>query len=126
MGRKILVAEDEPISRAVTLKCLEGAGYSLLVATDGVQALEVAESGKPDLIILDLLLPRRDGYAVLLDLRSRSSTRDTPVIILSGEGGETHAAVAKTLGAQAFLEKPSRGEAFLARVEQVLREGVGR
>jgi CheY-like chemotaxis protein len=126
MGHKILVADDEPTARAVTLKILEVAGYSTLTATDGIQAVETAESGAADLIVLDLLLPRRDGYAALLDLRSRASTRDTPVIILSGEESDAHSAVARTLGAQGYISKPIRREAFLALIEQALRKGGAR
>lgn len=124
MGKRILVAEDEPTSRAVTLRCLEAAGYTTLSAEDGLRALAAAETESPDLILLDLLLPRRDGYAVLLDLRSRERTRAVPVIVLSGEEGDDHATVAKALGAQGFISKPYRDAALLSRVEQALREGV--
>lgn len=126
MGHKILVADDEPTARGVTLKILEAAGYSTMAAIDGIQAVETAESGAPDLVVLDLLLPRRDGYAALLDLRSRVATRDTPVIILSGEESDSHSTVAKTLGAQGYISKPIRREAFLALVEQALRKGGAR
>lgn len=124
MGKKILVADDEPTARAVSQKILEAAGYSILTASDGIQAVESAERERPDLIVLDLLLPRRDGYAALLDLRSREATKSTPVVILSGEDGESHAKVAKTLGAQGFISKPIHRDSFLARVEQALREGT--
>ena len=125
MSKKILVADDEPTTRAVVVQCLQNAGYSTTVVTDGLQAVEAAESGKPDLILLDLLLPRRDGYAVLLDLRSRPSTRHTPVVILSGEDGASQAAVARTLGAQGYIGKPFRQDDLLGRVSEALCAGGG-
>jgi len=125
MSKRILVADDEPTTRAVVVQCLQNAGYSTTIATDGVRAVEAAEAEKPDLILLDLLLPRRDGYAVLLDLRSRASTRHTPVVIVSGEDGASQASVARTLGAQGFVGKPFRPDDLLGRVAEALRAGGG-
>lgn len=123
MGKRILVADDEPTARSVVVRCLENAGYSTTTAADGMQAVEAAESQHPDLILLDLLLPRRDGYAVLLELRSRPSTRNTPVVIVSGEDGASQAAVARTLGAQGYVGKPVRPDDLLGRVAEALRAG---
>lgn len=125
MSKRILVADDEPTTRAVVVQCLQNAGYSTTIAADGVRAVEAAEAEKPDLILLDLLLPRRDGYAVLLDLRSRPSTRHTPVVIVSGEDGASQASVARTLGAQGYVGKPFRPDDLLGRVAEALRGGGG-
>ena len=123
MSKRILVADDEPTGRTVVVQCLKDAGYLTMIAADGMQAVEAAEAEKPDLILLDLLLPRRDGYAVLLELRSRPSTRHTPVVIVSGEDGTSQAAVARTLGAQGFIGKPFRPADLLGRVAEALRAG---
>ena len=125
MSKRILVADDEPTARTVVVQCLKNAGYSTTIAADGVQAVEAAENEKPDLILLDLLLPRRDGYAVLLDLRSRPSTRHTPIVIVSGEDGRSQASVARTLGAQGYIGKPFRPDDLLGQVADALRGGGG-
>ena len=124
MSKKVLVADDEPVARSLAVQCLEKAGYATAVAADGLQAVEAAEAARPDLILLDLLLPRRDGYAVLLELRSRESTRNTPVVIVSGEDDASQAAVARTLGAQGYVGKPFRPEVLLGRVAEALGGGA--
>jgi CheY-like chemotaxis protein len=125
MSKKVLVADDEATARGLAVKCLQSAGFSTVTAADGAQAVDVAEAQRPDLILLDLLLPRRDGYAVLLELRSRPSTRGTPVLIVSAEDDPAQMELARTLGAQGFLSKPLKSDVLLGRVEEALREGSG-
>ncbi len=106
MPKKILVAEDDPAIRRLVVECLGRRGHEMIEAADGVQACAAAEASKPDLILLDLLLPRRDGYTVLLFLRSRPETRDVRVLLLSGEPPEEQGDVARALGADGYLPKP--------------------
>ena len=125
MGKKALVADDDPATRGVAVACLKNAGFTALEAADGVRAIEMAEADPPDVILLDLLMPRRDGYAALLALRSRPSTRHTPVIILSGEDDASQAGVAKILGAQGFFSKPLRPDALIGLVHKLFPDGGG-
>lgn len=125
MSKKVLVADDEATARTLAVKCLQTAGYATVIAADGAQAVDVAEAQRPDLILLDLLLPRRDGYAVLLELRSRPSTCGTPVLIVSAEDDPGQMELAQTLGAQGFLSKPLKPDVLLGRVEEAMRAGRG-
>ena len=120
LGKKVLSADDDPVTRSLLGQCLKSDGFAVLAAADGIEACSVAQAEKPDLALLDLLLPRRDGYSVLLHLRSREMTRETPIIILSAETAEEHAGIARTLGAQGFMTKPFEPSALLATVRQVL------
>ncbi len=122
-GKKILVAEDDPSVRKMTADFLAKRGYAVTTAEDGVAACEAAATQKPDVVVLDLLLPRRDGYAVLLHLRSQPATKSIPVVILSGESAEEHEQVALALGANGYIPKPFASEKLLAMIESVLKEG---
>ncbi len=113
---RILVADDDRAVCELVQRWLVHEGHEVTVAFDGLEACEVAESLAPDLLVLDLLLPRRDGYAVMLHLRGRQATANTPIIMLSGEPRSEHARTAFTLGARAFFEKPLARDAFLAEV----------
>ena len=118
--RKILVADDDPTTRSLLGQCFRQDGWKVFVAADGVEACSVAIAEKPDIALVDLLLPRRDGYSVLLHLRSRETTRETPVLILSGESSDKHDGIARALGAQGFVTKPVSHPSLLASVKDIL------
>lgn len=79
----------------------------------------MAGTERLEAVLVDLLLPRRDGYSVLLYLRSREPTRETPVLILSGESSEEHAGIARTLGAQAYFPKPFDHKTVVSAVKDL-------
>jgi CheY-like chemotaxis protein len=120
-GASILVADDDPGIRKLVSDCLRGRGFAVREAQDGVVACELAEAAPPDLVLLDILLPRRDGYSVLLHFRSLEATRAVPVVLMSGESEEQQAAIARTLGAQAFLAKPFMISQLISAVESALK-----
>ena len=122
-GHSILVADDDPAVRKLICDLLKARGYSVAEAPDGVAACEAAESAPPALVLLDVLLPKRDGYAVLLHLRSRESTRDVPVVLMSGESDNEQAAIAQTLGAHSFLGKPFTLANLHAAVQSAIQSG---
>jgi CheY-like chemotaxis protein len=115
-ARSVLVADDDAAFRELISVWLEGAGgWRVVIAADGEEACAVVDAGGLDLVLLDLLLPRRDGYAVLLHLRSNPATRGVPVLIVSGEPAAEHATVSAAFGARGFLPKPfSRAELLAA------------
>ena len=117
---KVLIADDDPVTRSLLGQCLKAEGYAVVTAADGVQACSVVQTEKPDFALIDLLLPRRDGYSVLLSLRSREASKDLPVILLSAESGEEHPAIARTLGAQGYVTKPFEPSALMSAVKEVL------
>ncbi len=117
---KVLLVDDEDQLRRVMRDLLEGEGYGIAEAKDGPQALDQVDQYNPDIIVLDLNLPTLDGYGVLTELRSRPSTRDIPVIVLTAKGEEDNEVRVFELGADDFLTKPFRARALSARLEAIL------
>jgi DNA-binding response OmpR family regulator len=116
--RRILVVDDEPMVREVLVTYLEREGYAVDQATDGKTALELAVSAKPDLIVLDVMLPEVDGFAVLTRLRQTSSV---PVILVTARTAEPDRIVGLELGADDYVVKPFSPREVVARVRSVLR-----
>ncbi|HET8623980.1 MAG TPA: ATPase, T2SS/T4P/T4SS family, partial [Gemmatimonadales bacterium] len=119
-GIVVLLVDDEDDLRRVMRDLLEREGYTVQEARDGVQALDQVDRHAPDIIVLDLNLPGMDGYGVLSQLRSRSATRNIPVIVLTAKGDEENEVRVFELGADDFLSKPFRARALPARLEAVL------
>jgi type II secretory ATPase GspE/PulE/Tfp pilus assembly ATPase PilB-like protein/CheY-like chemotaxis protein len=116
----VLLVDDEDQLRRVMRDLLERDGYAVAEARDGVQALDEVDRHAPDVIVLDLNLPGLDGYSVLSQLRSRQSTREIPVIVLTAKGDEDNEVRVFELGADDFLTKPFRARALSARLEALL------
>lgn len=102
---RILVAEDTELLRRIYHDRLTQDGHTVLTAADGIEALELARSQTPDLIMLDLVMPRMDGLQALQTLKSDAATRDIPVIVLSNLGQETDIQRGLQLGAVDYLIK---------------------
>ena len=121
-GRRVLVVEDDP-SIAIGLRInLESEGYDVHVADDGERGLELARSIEPDLIVLDVMLPKRNGLEVLHDLRAEGRT--VPIIILSAKSAEMDKVAGLELGAEDYVAKPFSLAELLARVRGALRRGA--
>lgn len=119
--KRILVVDDEvPIQRFLK-PALSAAGYDVLIAETGREALRMAATSAPDLIVLDLGLPDRDGKEVLTDIRAFS---EVPVIILSARDRETEKIAALDLGADDYVEKPFAIGELMARVRTALRHAT--
>ncbi len=117
---KVLVVEDEPeIAQMVKLQ-FELEGFAAQVAPGGLEALEMVEEEKPDLIVLDIMMPRVDGWEVLLKLKSQPSTRDIPVIVLSAKGEDISKITAFRIGADDYLVKPFSSEELIVRSKKAL------
>jgi two-component system phosphate regulon response regulator PhoB len=116
----VLLVDDEDSLRMVMKDLLERDGWTVREAADGVRALEAVDQHAPDVIILDLNLPGMDGYAVLKQLRSRGTTRDIPIIVLTAKGDEDNEVRVLEAGADDFLTKPFRARALSARLDAVL------
>lgn len=117
-NKTILVVDDEPQILKVVEHSLRREGYQVFTAADGEQALITAEKIRPDLIILDLMLPHIDGFEVCKRIKSR---QDVPVIILSARGEEVDKVVGFTLGADDYQTKPFSPTELAMRVKAVLR-----
>ena len=117
---RILIVEDEPRISSFMAKGLTADGFTTTVAADGVSGLDLALSGEFDLMILDIGLPRLDGYAVLDGLRSQGST--LPVVVLTARDSVTDTVNALEGGADDYMAKPFRFAELLARVRLRLRQ----
>jgi DNA-binding response OmpR family regulator len=117
-GGRILIVDDEAIVSEVVERYLKREGYSTRVAADGEVALRLAHEEMPDLVILDLMLPKIDGLEVCRRLRAEGNV---PIIMLTAKGEETDRVVGLTLGADDYLVKPFSPRELVARVQAVLR-----
>jgi DNA-binding response OmpR family regulator len=114
----VLVVDDEPTIREIVVSYLERDGYRTLEAADGNRARELIESGSPDLVVLDLMLPGTDGLDLCRWIRSGSQL---PVIMLTARGEESDRIVGLELGADDYVTKPFSPRELTARVRTVLR-----
>lgn len=119
----ILVVDDEPhIVKMVEFK-LRNQGHETISAADGNQALEMALARKPDLILLDVMMPGLDGFQVLNKLKTRKETRELPVIMLTAKGQERDVLTGFDKGADDYIIKPFSFPELLARVNRALSKG---
>jgi len=119
----ILVVDDEPKIVKLTRDFLEKDGFRVISAADGVTALQIARREKPDLVVLDLMLPGMDGWEVCRALRRES---DVPVIMLTARSEESDQVVGLELGADDYISKPFSPRTLVARVRALLRRTQGR
>ena len=124
VGKTVLIVEDEAPLRRVLRDLLEREGFTVLEASNGIQALDQVDRGAPDVVVLDLNLPQLDGFGVLSRLRSRQATAKLPVIILTAQGDEDSEVRVLEAGADDFLTKPFRPRALSARLHTLLRRKV--
>lgn len=113
----ILIADDDRGVVELLAHALSSNGYQVLTAGDGQEAIEVAIREEPDLVVLDVGMPKADGYEVTRALRERSATRETPIIMLTGQRGEELAAKGFEVGVDDYLLKPVALAQVLARVQ---------
>jgi two-component system, OmpR family, response regulator ResD len=116
----VLVVDDEPTIAEVVARYLERAGYSTRVAGDGIQALEAVAKQRPDLVVLDLMLPGIDGLEVMRRMREQDRER-IATILLTAKGEESDRVVGLRLGADDYVVKPFSPAELVARVDAVLR-----
>ncbi|MBU4370191.1 response regulator [Patescibacteria group bacterium] len=103
--KKILICEDEPDMRGLLQSMIESADYDVITAEDGQKSLDLAIKERPDMILLDLVMPKLSGFEVLEKLRYEPATQEIPVIILSNLGQEKEVSKGKSLGAVDYLIK---------------------
>ena len=124
-SKTVLLVEDEDALRRVLKDLLEREGFTVVEASDGVKALDEIDRSAPDIVVLDLNLPRLDGYGVLSHLRARPSTADLPVIVLTAKGDEDSEVRVFEYGASDYLTKPFRPRALSARLHSLLGRAKG-
>ena len=121
MDITILIADDEPNQLELMDYNLRNAGFSIIKASNGKEALELIENHSPDLIILDWMMPKMSGIDVCRTLRSRSETKQLPIIILSARSEDSDKSLGLDTGADDYISKPFSPKELLSRVKALLR-----
>jgi len=122
MAKKIVLAEDEPqIARLVEFK-LKKEGYQVVWKENGKEALEAIKADRPDLILLDVMMPVMDGYEVLRQIKEDENLRNIPVIMLTARAQERDVVKGIDSGVEDYITKPFHPAELLARVKRILRK----
>ncbi|MDF2499526.1 MAG: phoP [Anaerosporomusa subterranea] len=121
MSGKILIVDDELSIRELIKFNLEKAGFSVLECGDGAEALQLVKTQKPELLVLDLMLPGLDGIEVCRNLKSHRDTSGIPIIMLTAKSDEIDKVIGLEMGADDYLTKPFSPRELIARVKAVLR-----
>ncbi len=118
--RLIMIVDDSVTVRKVTTRLLERQGYDVVTAKDGVDAIEQLETIKPDLMLLDIEMPRMDGFEVTNLVRHHEIHRDLPIIMITSRTGEKHRERALSLGVNQYMGKPFQEETLLENIESLI------
>lgn len=118
---KILIVDDEEHIRELIKFNLENNGYKIITADNGIDALKMAKNMRPQLVLLDLMLPGMDGYDVCKEIRKDNNISSTPIIMITAKGEEFDKVLGLELGADDYLTKPFSIRELLARAKAVLR-----
>lgn len=120
MAKKILLVDDEPDILAVTVTRLKVSGYEVLVARDSEEALALLDKGKPELILLDLLLPKMQGDELCKKLKSDIKFKDIPIILFTASAVRVPEKV-EEMGADDYIVKPFESENLLFKIKKLIR-----
>ena len=119
---KVLIADDEPDIVYVLSEVLSDEGYDTITAADGEETLRKAKEYKPDIILLDIMMPKMDGYSVNVQLKSQPETKDIPVIVITGRGQLKELFdMNEKAPIDDFLEKPFPVKELLERMDRLLK-----
>ena len=127
MSRKILIADDEPSIVTALEFLLQRAGYEVRIARDGDQTLELVDAYDPDLVLLDVMMPRKSGYEVCTRIRQRPDRRHVKIIMLTAKGRDAEVSKGLALGADLYVTKPFSTRDLMAKIKELLdlgREGA--
>ena len=118
--KKILIVDDSPTALMMEKMILRQEPYELMVAKDGREAVELAVEHQPDLILLDVVMPVMDGFEACRQLRERTATRSTPIIMVTTRGEEQHIELGFESGCSDYITKPVDGLELLAKIRNYL------
>jgi two-component system chemotaxis response regulator CheY len=119
-SQTILAVDDSASMRQMVRYTLEGAGYKVVQASDGVEALELAKNGVADLVLTDVNMPRMDGIELVRELRALSNYKFVPMLVLTTESGQETKMRGKQAGATGWIVKPFNPDQLLATIARVL------
>jgi DNA-binding response OmpR family regulator len=122
MAKKVLIADDEPNIVTSLEFLMESAGYEVRVAGNGEDALKAVADFQPDLVLLDVMMPKRNGYEVLQAIREDPASQHIKIVMLSAKGRDVDMEKGLGLGADAYVTKPFATRELVARVREMLGE----
>jgi DNA-binding response OmpR family regulator len=120
MARKVLIADDEPNIVTSLEFLMESNGYETLIARNGEEVLTQVIAGKPDLILLDIMLPLKDGFEACREIRANPAWKDIRIIMVTARGRDSEIQKGLSLGANAYITKPFSPKELVAYVRQML------
>ena len=120
MAKKVLIADDEPNIVTSLEYLMTRSGYEVQVARNGEEALALVETFMPDLVLLDVMMPRRSGYEVCQKLRESAQWRHIKIVMLSAKGREAEVSKGLSLGADGYVTKPFSNRELIAKVGELL------
>lgn len=120
MQKTILVVEDSPTQLHLVKSALQARGYHVITASNGEEGVEIARKERPSLVVLDVILPGRNGFQVCRDLKNCPDTKDVPVIVLTSKNQDSDRFWGMKQGADAYLTKPCTNEDLLAAIARHL------
>lgn len=123
MSKKILIADDEPNIVAAIEFLLQQSGYEVHVARNGEEALELVEACIPDLVLLDVMMPKKSGYEVCTRIRERADWRHIKIVMLSAKGREAEVNKGLSMGADLYVTKPFSTRELMAKIRGLLDQG---
>ncbi len=118
---KVLVVEDSPTQREIIIDLLKGSGLTVTVANDGVEAMEQIQLCCPDIVVMDVVMPKMNGYELCRRLKTDPKTQNIRVVMCSTKGEEFDRYWGIKQGADAYIVKPFQSKEFLGTVKQLLR-----
>ena len=120
MGKTILIVEDEPKNMTLTRDLLKISGYETIEAVEGKQGVEKAKSAKPNLILMDIMMPKMDGYSACREIKADQSTKNIPVVMLTAVGFDLNKKLAKQMGADGYVTKPFSRQQLIDAISPLL------
>jgi DNA-binding response OmpR family regulator len=119
--KKILLIEDEPDVLKTSLIFLESEGFKVITATDGIEGLHKTRSENPDLIIMDIMLPKLDGYKLCRMLKFDEKYKHIPIILFTARAQESDEQMGKEVGADAYIMKPFEPQVLIEKIGELLK-----
>jgi DNA-binding response OmpR family regulator len=123
VAKRILICDDDPVILRLLEVNLQLEGFNVLLAHHGEEALEVASRESPDLIVLDIMMPRLDGYQTCRRLREQDNTKDIPIVFLSAKAQASDVELGKSYGVDDYLTKPFDPDDLIELVNRFVGEG---
>jgi DNA-binding response OmpR family regulator len=122
--KKILIADDEPSIVTAVEFLLRREGYEVEIARDGSEALERIEASRPDLVVLDVMMPQKSGYEVCMRIRERADWRHIKIIMLSAKGRDAEVSKGLSMGADIYVTKPFSTRELMDKIKDLLGQST--